>query len=83
MQKLKVHQTADQSFELKPAEERMLGAVAEFHVYIIESFTGSVIENYSPTRCQVADDDQGLLEEDNLADFTRFDSRGVDTVEFY
>ena len=80
MQKLKVCQTADQSFELKPAEERMLGAVAEFLVYIIESFTGSVIENYSPTGFQEADDDRGLLEEDNLADFTRFDSRGVDTV---
>ena len=58
----------------------MLSAVVEFLVYIIESFTGSVIENYSPTECQGDDDNRGLLEEDNLADFTRFDSRGVDTV---
>lgn len=64
----------------------------EFLIYIVESFTGSVIENYSPTICQGVDGDirralndedqdvEALLEEDVLREFTEFDSRGVDTV---
>ncbi|KAJ7394312.1 hypothetical protein OS493_000114 [Desmophyllum pertusum] len=68
----------------------MLEAVVEFLVYIIESFTGSVIENYSVTcrRVSAADDNdsdevEALVQEtDELSDFTNFDSNDTVFQEF-
>ncbi|KAJ7336007.1 hypothetical protein OS493_013377 [Desmophyllum pertusum] len=69
----------------------MLGAVVEFLVYIIESFTGSVIENYSATTCRRvctdhsgdSDEVQALVHEDDaLSDFTNFDSDDAVFQEF-
>lgn len=58
----------------------MLEAVATFFVYIVESFTGSVIENSATARCRRASSDdaegQALLQVGEnlvLSDFTDFD----------
>lgn len=67
----------------------MLDAVVEFLIYIFESFTGSVIENYS-TACQgdsgdIYSDSQDvevLHEENALRDFTEFDSNDTVFQEF-
>ena len=71
----------------------MLEAVVAFFVYIVESFTGSVLENSSFTTCRQADAANGvyesesqeverLLEEgDGLNDFTKFDpENSSDTI---
>ena len=60
----------------------MLEAVITFLAYIVEGFTGSVIEN-SGTTCQRAISEnnvqeEALVHEEALSDFTTFDAN--DTV---
>ncbi|KAL9984531.1 hypothetical protein ACROYT_G006835 [Oculina patagonica] len=67
----------------------MLEAVITFLAYIIESFTGSVIENYSGTRCRRASSEnsdsaevEALVQEGALSDFTKFDPKDTVFQEF-
>lgn len=67
----------------------MLDAVVAFLFYILESFTGSVIENSSTTTCRRASTDhnesqeiEALIQENALGDFTNFDSDDTVFQEF-
>ena len=67
----------------------MLEAVVTFLAYIVESFTGSVIENYSRTRCGRATFEnsdstevEALVQEGALRDFTKFDPDDTVFQEF-
>lgn len=67
----------------------MLEAVVAFFVYIVESFTGSVLENSSVTSCgrMNADDNEAqgvepLVQENGFGDFTRFDPSDTVFQEF-
>lgn len=67
----------------------MLEAVVIFLAYIVESFTGSVIENYSGTTCRRASSENSdsteyvaLVQESALSDFTNFDPNDTVFQEF-
>jgi hypothetical protein len=70
----------------------MLEAVVTFLAYLVESFTGSVIENYSGTRCRRASSEnsgntddtevEALVQESALSDFTKFDLNDTVFQEF-
>lgn len=67
----------------------MLEAIITFLAYIVEGFTGGVIENYSGTTCRQAISENSdstevevLVQEEALSDFTKFDPNDTVFQEF-
>lgn len=67
----------------------MLEAIITFLAYIVEGFTGSVIENYSGTTCRQAISENSdstevevLVQEEALSDFKKFDPNDTVFQEF-